>query len=56
MTETELREIAEKYQTPSFVFDVQALKERMKAVKEIVGEQVHICYSMKANPFLVPAM
>ena len=56
MTETELREIAEKYQTPTFVFDVQALKERMKAVKEIVGEQVHICYSMKANPFLVPAM
>lgn len=56
MTEKELKAIAEKYETPSFVFDIEALHDRMKKVKEIVGTNIHVCYSMKANPFLVPAM
>ncbi|MCI2049201.1 MAG: alanine racemase [Lachnospiraceae bacterium] len=51
-----LKLLAAGYGTPSFVFDETALYERMKAAKEIVGENVHLCYSMKANPFLVPAM
>lgn len=56
MTDIELKKIAEEYGTPSFLFDTVALKERMSAIKEIVGEKVHLCYSIKANPFLIPAM
>ena len=56
MNEITLRKIAEEYGTPSFVFDTKALKNRMAAVKEIVGEKVHLCYSIKANPFLIPTM
>ncbi len=56
MNEITLRRIAKEYGTPSFVFDTEALKKRMVAVKEIVGEKVHLCYSIKANPFLIPAM
>lgn len=56
MLEKELKKIASEYGTPSFVFDTVALKERMHAIKDIVGEKVHLCYSIKANPFLIPTM
>ena len=56
MLDKELINIASEYGTPSFVFDTVALKERMHAIKEIVGEKVHLCYSIKANPFLISTM
>jgi len=56
MRDIELKEIASQYGTPAFLFDTVALKERMTAIKQIVGEKVHLCYSIKANPFLIPTM
>ena len=56
MTEQKLIQIASEYGTPTFLFDTAALKERMHAIKSIVGEKVHLCYSIKANPFLIPTM
>lgn len=56
MTNIELEKIASEYGTPAFLFDTVALKERMTAIKQIVGEKVHLCYSIKANPFLIPTM
>jgi len=52
----QLAAIAQQFGTPSFVFDESALARRMKAIKEIVGGSVRLCYSIKANPFLIPAM
>lgn len=51
-----LKEIANEYGTPSYVFDVAGLKERVKNIREIAPEGVNLCYSIKANPFLIPAM
>ena len=56
MDKQRLQAIAEKFSTPSFVFDESALSARMREIKQIVGESVHLCYSIKANPFLIPAM
>ena len=56
MDKQQLSSIAQQFGTPSFVFDESALARRMRAVKEIVGDSVHLCYSIKANPFLIPAM
>lgn len=56
MTTENLKEIAGKYGTPSFLFDEKALKTRLRAIKEIVGDKVTLCFSIKANPFLIPAM
>ena len=56
MNDMELGKIADKYGTPTFLFDTDALKARMNEIKKIVGDAVHLCYSIKANPFLVPAM
>lgn len=56
MTDATLNKIASEYGTPAFLFDTVALKQRMAAIGEIFGEKVHLCYSIKANPFLIPAM
>jgi len=56
MDNRELASIARRFGTPCFVFDEEALARRMREVKAIVGERVHLCYSIKANPFLIPAM
>ena len=51
-----LKSIAKQYGTPTYVFDEQALRARMAEVRNIVGGTVGLCYSIKANPFLIPAM
>ena len=56
MDKQKLAAIAGEFGTPSFVFDESALAKRMREIKRIVGESVHLCYSIKANPFLIPAM
>lgn len=56
MDKQQLADIAQEFGTPSFVFDEAALAARMREIKQIVGDSVHLCYSIKANPFLVPAM
>ncbi len=50
------RKIANVYGTPTYVFDTEALQKRVRAISEIFGEKVTLCYSIKANPFLIPAM
>ena len=42
--------------TPAFVFDIQNLKDRVKFIREILGDKIKICFAMKANPFLVKEM
>ncbi len=55
MTDEILTGIARQYGTPTFVFDTGALKKRLAAIRDIFGPQVKLCYSIKANPFLIPA-
>ena len=56
MDNAALLSIAQRYGTPTFVFDEQALAGRMHEAQAIVGPSVRLCYSIKANPFLIPAM
>lgn len=56
MDKQQLAAAAREFGTPSFVFDTAALAARMREIKAIVGDSVHLCYSIKANPFLIPAM
>ncbi len=52
----ELKYIADTYGTPSYVFDLEALKERLQQIRFITKNQYQLCYSIKANPFLIPTM
>ena len=56
LEEKELKEIAEQYGTPCYVFDLASLKQRVAEMRKIAGGKYHLCYSIKANPFLIPAM
>lgn len=56
ISKKELKLLAQKYGTPLYVFDVQRLRERMEQIKTIVGEEIQLCYSIKANPFLIPEL
>ena len=55
MTEDVLRKVSEEYGTPTFVFDTEAFKERLRACGDILGSELGVCFAMKANPFLAPA-
>lgn len=48
--------IAEKIQTPAYVFDLDELSERFEKVKRGLEGRAVLCYAMKANPFLVGVM
>ncbi|MCH4013126.1 MAG: alanine racemase [Solobacterium sp.] len=52
MNAQELRQIADQYHTPCYVFDLESLKARMDAVKQLAQGHYRLCFSMKANPFL----
>ena len=56
MTDATLQQLAAAYGTPTFVFDVDALQARVRAIQEVFGPDIKLCYSIKANPFLLPAM
>ena len=56
MDKQALSAIAARFGTPCFVFDEEALAQRMREIRQIVGDSVQLCYSIKANPFLLPAM
>ena len=50
-----LLRILKLYGTPLYIFDTGAFIERLRAVKNILGPEIYLCYSVKANPFLIPA-
>lgn len=56
LKEKELSKIAEEYGTPCYVFDLASLKERVAEMRRIADGRYHLCYSIKANPFLIPVM
>lgn len=49
-------QIAKENNTPSYVFNLDLLSERLKMIKEQLGDTATLCYAMKANPFLIHHM
>lgn len=43
----------ERIGTPFYVFDIDVLKNRINYLKSMMPENVHLCFAMKANPFVV---
>lgn len=44
---------ASDYGTPYYLFDLDEWSECVKKTTEMLGGAFHLCYAMKANPFLV---
>jgi diaminopimelate decarboxylase len=53
MTDLLLKELSAKLGTPSYIFDLDLFNKRVELVKKEFGEKVGICFSIKANPFLL---
>ena len=53
LSNEKLLSLAREYGTPLYVFDADAFRNRVDAVKQALGEKIRLCYSMKANPFLL---
>ncbi len=51
----DIHDIESLYGTPTYVFDEYELIGRVRAIKDILGD-IPLCYSIKANPFLIPAL
>ena len=51
-----LREISEGINTPAYVFSGAEFRERAEATAAAIGTDIHICYSIKANPFLLAVL
>lgn len=56
MTSRDLNNIRNQIQTPAYVFSGEEFKSRAAAAVDILGSDVRICYSIKANPFLLSVL
>lgn len=53
MNQQEIETVIKSYGTPVYVFDLDALKERVNKISTFLKqENIDLCYAMKANPFL----
>lgn len=43
-------------QTPFYVFDIDQLRNHLKHIRSVLGDDVKLCYAMKANPLVVKEM
>lgn len=50
---TKLAQIAQQVATPAYIFDTDLFRERVKLVRRAFGEKTGLCFSIKANPFLL---
>lgn len=51
-----MKKVWKEQVTPSYVFDLDRLKECMELANSILKGKATVCYAMKANPFLIGAM
>ena len=53
LSKQELREISNQINSPAYIFSGSEFKKRASETADILGPDVHLCYSIKANPFLL---
>lgn len=53
MNKAELAAISRRISTAAYVFDEAAFAARTDAVRRAFGEKISLCFSIKANPFLL---
>lgn len=54
MDTTQLSALAGQVKTPAYVFNIDEFHRRVSTVKEAFGPEIGICFSIKANSFLLP--
>ena len=52
MDKSELLELTQRFPTPFYLFDGEALERRVAHLREVLPRDTALCYAVKANPFL----
>lgn len=53
MDQNIVKQIAEEYHTPAYIFNLDELTQRIEMINEKLQDAACLCYAMKANSFLV---
>ena len=53
MNEDLINKILQNYSTPTYIFDIRKLKQRVKYLRESLPKKIKLCYAIKANTFIV---
>ena len=56
MNNATLRALAQQVQTPAYVFDADLFRARAEQVHDAFGPKTGLCFSIKANPFLLRSL
>lgn len=56
MTQEEILGAAKEFKTPLYLFDLDVLREKVEKLREVLENDISLCYAMKANPFLTSEM
>ena len=56
MINKKLTELSQVISTPAYVFDAEMFEKRAVLVQEAFGEKTGLCFSIKANPFLLSCL
>lgn len=56
MQQDMFRSIASDYETPTYIFDMQALAQRVAFIRQQLPKETKLCFAMKANPFMAGAL
>ena len=48
-----LKTLAAQLDTPSYIFDLDEFRKRAELVRKYFGDKTGLCFSIKANPFLL---
>lgn len=51
-----IEKLASQLPTPAYVFDTDRFAKRARLVREAFGEKTGLCFSIKANPFLLGSL
>lgn len=53
MLNHEIGSVIKEYKTPFYIFDTDLLSDQIKKLRTSLGDDVELCYAMKANPFVI---
>ena len=56
MTETAIKALCKQHATPFYVLEEDKVKERVAFLRSHLPKDVALCYAVKANTFLIPAL
>jgi diaminopimelate decarboxylase len=49
----QIKNIIENYDTPTYVFDIRTLKDRIQYLRRSLPKHIELCYAIKANTFII---